>query len=130
MKYCKNCGKELNPEWNFCPYCNRHILKEKESIQEIPLRTKVKTFVSIYLVFGVMDCITGSPWGTLFCFQSETEYFPLIAFNPFRIFFFVIFGLTIYTSIMILRFKFNIAFLCGLLIIISVFLSYTMIFNL
>ncbi|MHA1270508.1 MAG: zinc ribbon domain-containing protein [Candidatus Helarchaeota archaeon] len=28
IKYCPSCGKELNPDWNFCPFCNIKLVSK------------------------------------------------------------------------------------------------------
>lgn len=69
LKYCKYCGKELDSEANFCPYCMKKQTEEKEVNSPEIKKAKKKTIIIICLT-AIILLATGT--ALLFIFsQSE-----------------------------------------------------------
>ena len=53
--FCKHCGKEINKTNKFCPYCGGRIEEIAISEREIPQKSEIKTYSSIFWkYFGVL----------------------------------------------------------------------------
>ena len=67
MKYCKHCGKELDQEANFCPYC----MTRQENPSPAPqLKVKKRTpKIAIFSVLGIL--LAGGVIALLLLFPSE-----------------------------------------------------------
>ncbi|HQC83893.1 MAG TPA: zinc ribbon domain-containing protein [Bacilli bacterium] len=58
--YCKRCGKKINDEWKYCPYCKESLTEENighDEMENKNMINKVNNEVKIYSLIFIISMI-------------------------------------------------------------------------
>ena len=58
--YCKRCGKKINDEWKYCPYCKESLIEENighDEMENKNMINKVNNEVKIYSLIFIISMI-------------------------------------------------------------------------
>ncbi len=81
MKYCKNCGREVNDDDKFCPYCGASLDEQQEIVDKKTNNNSTVSFVkprnlALALVLSIITCGFYTIYWQIKLTDEANEVFP------------------------------------------------------